>query len=335
MKKIIPSAEVVEVIEVAWIASYHSATTQRTYATELTLFKDWLQRMGPIGLLSVEGVHASAYFHYIDKKAPGGNTGRKELRKAGAAKGRGLGSATVNKKIAALRSFYTYAISGGHYRGVNPFGKAFVKAPKSSSDRRRERRALKSEEVRSLFESQDHRTLIGRRNRAILAGLFYGGLRVSELLSLRVDSLRFTEEGTAFLAIPTTKGGGDERVAISNKAKALIEAWLTWRVKLSGKSKEMCAAEPLIVSISRHGTLGTTLSTSGVRRALGRMAAAAGVEPFSTHTGRRTAITELLKAGKSHREVRRFSRHASVTMVEGYDLEEEGMDSNVGRELSY
>lgn len=320
MKKIIPSLPAFpsDVVEAAWLGSYSSDKTKLTYAKETRYFKEFLERIsgqGGIGLLDVQGIHATAYFHELGKELP---------------EGKALSGATLQKKIAVLRSFYGYAIGCGYYDSVNPFSKRFVKSPSGTPKQTRPTKYLKANQVKKLFASEDARTLRGKRNLCLYACLFYGGLRISEALDLRLDSLKQTPSGTHYLALYATKGGSGGTVSISPTAARHIKAWLTWRKKMGAVS-----SDKLIVSIDRHGNMGASLSRDQAAKELRRTCHRAKLPSISTHSGRASAITQMLNAGLSHREVLRFSRHSSVIMVERYDKERATIDSGPGRELEY
>src|SRR5690606_33198787 len=78
------------------------------------------------------------------------------------------------------------------------------------------------------------------------------------------------------------------------------------------------------------------LSESGVYNLFKRYCVLAGVTTeVSPHSARATAITRLLDQGLPHREVKEFSRHASIQMVELYDKKRRSVDESPARGLDY
>ena len=114
--------------------------------------------------------------------------------------------------ISGLKSFFSYLIFED-YRVDNPM--ELMEAPKTS---RKLPDTLAVEEIDALIGAIDLGTNEGERNRAMLETLYGCGLRVSELVSLKISDLFFDE---GFIKI-TGKGNKDRFVPIGNLTKKYI-----------------------------------------------------------------------------------------------------------------
>ncbi len=165
---------------------------------------------------------------------------------------------------------------------------------------------LSGEEVRALLRACSARAPTGIRNRALIAVLYRGGLRISEALALLpkdVDS----EQG----ALTVLHGKGDRRraVGMDPAAFALLERWLDRRraIGLSGRRPVFCtlAGEPL--------------DSSYVRRLLPRLAAKAGVEKrVHPHGLRHAHAAELAAEGVPVNVVQQQLGHGSLATTDRY-----------------
>ena len=165
---------------------------------------------------------------------------------------------------------------------------------------------LSGEEVRALLRACSSRAPTGIRNRALIAVLYRGGLRISEALALLpkdVDS----SQGT----LTVLHGKGDRRrtVGMDPAAFALLERWVDCRrqLGLSGRRPVFCtlAGEPL--------------DSSYVRRLLPRLAARAGVEKrVHPHGLRHAHAAELAAEGVPVNVVQQQLGHGSLATTDRY-----------------
>ena len=188
--------------------------------------------------------------------------------------------------------------------------------------------------VEKILHSPDIRTKKGLRDSAILSALFGGGLRRSEVASLRVADVRHTSSGNTYLYLRSTKAKKDAEAAIPDWAAQRILEYQSIRLKDG-------AMEGDYLFVSYRGQAGNSptnepISHSGIYRLFKKYCMMAGVKGhLSPHSARATAITKLLADGVPHRLVQQFSRHSSVQMVEVYDKRRIGIDENPGVRLKY
>lgn len=214
--------------------------------------------------------------------------------------------ASVNMALSALRQVLKEAWQLGQMSAEDYHRAANLKVVRSSTLPRG--RALKNGELAALMSacSQDASPL-GARDAALIAVLYAGGLRRSEVAKLDLASY---DEETGALTIQGGKGGKD-RIAYLGTGSGAIEDW----VKIRGS-----AAGPLFYPIRRGGHIDyRRLSEQSVFDILKKRGKEAGVTSFSPHDMRRTFISDLLDAGADIATVQKLAGHADVQTTARYD----------------
>jgi integrase len=185
-----------------------------------------------------------------------------------------------------------------------------------------------------IINLPDPNTPKGRRDRAILAVLFGGGIRRSELVSLRIGDLRRTSSKTTFMYLRHTKAKRDAEQALPDWAAQFV-----WELVTERRKDGAGEGDYIFVGFSGRAGISSTgrpISDTGVYLLFKQYCMAAGAGAFATpHSARATAITKLLADGIPHREVQEFSRHASIQMVEWYDKRRFDVEQSPARGLSY
>lgn len=330
-----------------------SINTQRTY---MSIIKEWCLFLGAEAgsteaaqfFLQADDLHAVAYKKWLDGRQgikPRHQTSVKSesreiqsnvRRKATVRDGyqSTLANATISKKFAALRRIYKMLISARLYNNSNPFDSEKVPSPSAKSGQKRPTEMITFDKVMEILALPDCSTFKGRRDKAILAVLFGGGLRRSEVVKLRLADVRKTSKGTVFLRLRSTKARKDSDQAIPLWAAQAVADVVKDRLENSAGEGDY-----LFISYrGKGGNIPTThsFSDNGLYKVFKEYCQRAGVKvPASPHSARATAITKLLTDGLSHREVQEFSRHASVAMVEVYDKRRIGVDQSPAKDLKY
>jgi Site-specific recombinase XerD len=166
---------------------------------------------------------------------------------------------------------------------------------------------LSVEEVASILESVDLSTPEGQRNRAILETLYSCGLRVSELVNLKISDL-FLAEG--FIRV-TGKGSKQRLVPIGAPAIKQI----TYYMDVRRCSEVKRGAEDILFLNRRGGKLTREMIFHIVKR----QAEAAGVQKeISPHTFRHSFATHLVENGADLRVVQEMLGHESILTTEIY-----------------
>ncbi len=204
--------------------------------------------------------------------------------------------------ISGLRSFFSWLIFED-YRQDNPM--ELVEAPKTG---RRLPDTLSVEEIDALIAAIDLSAPEGERNRAILETLYGCGLRVSELVSLRVSDLFFDE---GFLRV-TGKGNKQRFVPVAPFTQQLIN---TYKDQVRVHLSPVKGHEDTLF-LNRRGK---TLSRAMIFTIIRELAAKAGISKvISPHTLRHSFATHLLENGADLRSIQMMLGHESITTTEIY-----------------
>ena len=213
--------------------------------------------------------------------------------------------------IIATRLFFQWTEQEGLYPNVA----AHVKGAKL--DREHKKDYLTPRQVKKVLEGVDRSTAQGKRDYAILALMFTGGLRTIEVVRANVEDLTTAGERTVLYV----QGKGHEEkgapVNIPAATEDAIREYLAIRGKLEGK-------EPLFASVSDRNA-GGRMTTRSISRLVKNAFTAAGYtsDKLTAHSTRHTAVTLALLGGEKLEEVQKFARHAdiSTTMVYAHSLD--------------
>ena len=208
---------------------------------------------------------------------------------------------TQARKVAAIRSFYGFAL---REELADRDVAALLDAPKAGTylpD------VLTAEAVASILDAPPAEEPVGTRDRAILELLYACGLRVSELTGLDTDRLDLPGLQVRVIG----KGNRERRVPMGEEARERIQRYL------AGPRAAWTAGHPsAAVFVSQRGA---RLARESVWRLVRRWAAAAGVEARVTpHTFRHSFATHLLEGGADLRVVQTLLGHASISTTQLY-----------------
>ncbi|MEY4556753.1 MAG: hypothetical protein RL093_1872 [Pseudomonadota bacterium] len=218
---------------------------------------------------------------------------------------RGLSPATQARRRSAVRQFYRFALGEG-WRADDPSRR--LDAPKQG---RSLPRTLSGDEIeRLLTAAAAHDGAAGVRMVALVELAYASGLRVSELLGLKVEAVR---RDPAFLIVRGK--GGKERLAPLNASAR--EAVKTWLIARDAARPEKTPDSPwLFPSASAKGHL----TPRRFAQLLDQAAVAAGIDParVSPHVLRHAFATHLLEGGADLRVVQTLLGHADIATTQIY-----------------
>jgi len=206
-----------------------------------------------------------------------------------------------SRLISALKSFFGFMEIEGRIQ-VNPADT--IDPPKIS---RHIPVVLSVEEIDRIMNSVDLSEPEGQRNRAILEVLYSCGLRVSELISLRISDLFFDE---SFIRV-IGKGDKQRLVPIGEPAKRAVQLYLsqTRRAYVSKKAED-------ILFLNRRGG---KLSRQMIFLMIKSQCEKAGItKEISPHTFRHSFATHLVENGADLRAVQQMLGHESIITTEIY-----------------
>ena len=166
---------------------------------------------------------------------------------------------------------------------------------------------LTTAEVDTLEDSIDRSKWEGQRNRAIIEVLFSCGLRVSELVNLKLTDLYLTEQYVRVFG----KGSKERLVPISPRAIRELELWFMDRNQMVIKP-----GEEDYVFLNRRGA---HLTRVMILIMIKRQAEVAGIaKTISPHTLRHSFATALLEGGADLRAIQALLGHESIGTTEIY-----------------
>ncbi len=213
----------------------------------------------------------------------------------------GIGARSQARIVSGLRSFYGFLLAEDCIQS-DPM--EFIDSPNIG---RHLPEVLSVDEIDRIIAGIDASTPEGHRNRAMLETLYSCGLRVSELVGLKLSRCFFDEE----YILVEGKGSKQRLVPISSSAIKAIGLWLEQRVKVPVQK-----GNEDYVFLSRRGT---ALSRSMVFRIIKSQAAAAGIDKvISPHTFRHSFATHLLEGGANLRVIQQMLGHESILTTEIY-----------------
>jgi len=213
-----------------------------------------------------------------------------------------LESRTVARHLVTLRNFFRFA----------QIHELIATDPSINLESPKIRRSLpgylRLEEVERLLEKPDSTTALGLRDRAMLEVLYSTGLRVSELIGLRVSDLDSKVGCVRCLG----KGDKERIVPVGRKALLMVEKYLgEARPKLLGKLR----GSPTLF-VNRRGV---SLSRVGVWKILSGYGKRAGLRVSLTpHMLRHSFATHLLERGADLRSVQLMLGHADISTTQIY-----------------
>ncbi len=213
--------------------------------------------------------------------------------------------ATANKILAALRGVMRAAFQIGHIHSDQLARVNLVKAVRGSRVARG--RALSTDELRALFTACRPDSAAGARDAALLALLYAGGLRRSEVVSLDVGDF---DPLTRRLLVHG-KGARERTLFIGTVAAQVVHAWLVHRGRTAG---------PLLVPVNRADrVVHRRMTDQALADRLRVLQERAGVAHFTAHDCRRTFVSNCLDLGVDLATVQATVGHASPMTTSRYD----------------
>jgi integrase/recombinase XerD len=262
-----------------------SRNTLEAYRSDLQQLGEFLTRR-QTDPLSVDGPMLS---EFVSELAEG-----REDRKPAAA-------ATLQRKIACLRSFYRYLRREGL---LDSDPTAELRPPRSSA---RLPRVLSRDQVNSLLAQPQGTGHAALRDRALLETMYACGLRASEAITLELRELDLE----AGVLIARGKGSKERIVPVGSKALETLRQYLD-------------RARPALIGLRDEPHVfvnmrGQALSRQGLYKIVQRHARAAGLDSrMSPHTLRHTFATHLLAGGCDLRSLQEMLGHADIGTTQIY-----------------
>ncbi len=271
-----------------------SANTVESYMRDLRQFAHFILRFYDVPPRKVERAMVERYMAFLYHE------GHEKTSQA--------------RALSGLRSFFNYLLLTD---AIESAPTQFIDTPKFG---RHLPDILTPEEIDRIIAAVDTSTLKGRRDSAMLEVLYSCGLRVSELISLKLGDLFF---GEGYIRV-IGKGDKQRLVPISSAARDKIQRYLEERPsKYQGEST---------LFLNNRGKQLTRVMVFTILRDAARRA---GINKhISPHTFRHSFATHLLEGGASIRQVQEMLGHENIMTTEIYThLENEHLRETVEKYL--
>jgi len=224
--------------------------------------------------------------------------------------GRSLAAPTVKQNLSAVRMLFDHLVVSQVVE-MNPA--TAVRGPRYST-KKGKTPVLDEDEARHLIDSIESESLVGLRDRAIIAGMVYTFARVSALVGMNLED--YYPQGKRWWARLHEKGGKLHDVPCHHKLEEALDAYVE-AAHISGDKKR-----PLFRSAIRKTDLlsASRMTRNDVYRMVRRRAAAAGIETaVGCHSFRATGITNYLVNGGTLEKAQQLANHESARTTKLYD----------------
>ncbi len=214
----------------------------------------------------------------------------------------GLSGTSASRYHSSLKGFFLYLFQS-NYITENPVEK--IPAPKLS---KKLPSVLTVNEVDNILSQPDVTNKFGLRDKALLELFYACGLRVSELINLKISGLYFGEEVIRVFG----KGSKERLIPIGSSAVN----WITEYLKTSRPLLERKGKSENYLFLN---TRGTKLSRMGVWKIVDRYVQEAGIDKeVHPHTFRHSFATHLLEGGADLRAVQEMLGHVDISTTQIY-----------------
>jgi integrase/recombinase XerD len=210
----------------------------------------------------------------------------------------GLAPESVACHYRAARAFFRYLHREG-YLEANPMDS--IRAPRTP---KRQVLPFNEEQARALLTAPNRKTVAGLRDSVMVLMLLDTGIRVSELLGIRMQDVDWERGMIAVMG----KGSRERSVPLGTRARRELQRYLS-------KRRDLQRHDPLFVT-----STGRQVSQRSFQTRLARYGRKAGVEGVrcSPHTFRHTFATWWLRNGGDVFTLQRILGHSSLEMVKRY-----------------
>ena len=205
------------------------------------------------------------------------------------------------RSISAIKSFFNYLIFEGYIK-ESPISN--IEAPKQE---KKLPVVLTEDEIKNLINSIDLNHDFGQRNKTIIEILYGTGIRVSELVNLKLSNIFFKENIIKVIG----KGNKERFVPLGEIASCEMKIYINDRnrLKIDSKSSD-------ILFLNRYGR---RLTRSMIFKIISDASKRIGLDKkISPHTLRHSFATHLIKNGADLRTIQLILGHESITTTEIY-----------------
>lgn len=208
---------------------------------------------------------------------------------------------SVSRKLSSLRSFFKY-LHNENIVKINPF--SLISSPKKE---KKLPKFLYNSDIEKIFEVVNVKTDLGQRDSVILELLYDTGIRVSELVNIKINDINFSEKSIRILG----KGNKERIVLFGLYALDAINLYIN-----NGRKKILKGKENDYLIINAKGN---KITSRGIRLILDNIIKKACLNTrISPHTLRHTFATHLLENGADLLTVKELLGHSSLSSTSIY-----------------
>ena len=275
------SALIDEFCDALWLEDGLARNTLDSYRRDLKRFGEWLSSQGNRALHGANRADLLAFLAY-------------EMHRRIAAR-------TASRRLSTLKRFYAHALRQGRIDADPTLNIDAPKLPRPLP------KSLTEQDVENLLGAPDVESPLGLRDRAMLETLYASGLRVSELVTLKMGQV---SQDMGVVRV-TGKGSKERLVPLGEEALAWIRRYMKEaRPALLGRR----AREALFVTAR-----GEAMTRQAFWYLIKRYARRAALDkPLSPHTLRHAFATHLLNHGADLRVVQLLLGHADISTTQIY-----------------
>jgi site-specific recombinase XerD len=270
-------------------ANIRNLNTRRAYFHAVLGFSAWCESQKVTEIVDIEPLHVAAYVEVLGKR---------------------LAKPSVKQHLAAIRMLFDWLVLG-QVIATNPASP--VRGPKYAV-RKGKTPVLAQEEARELLESLDVSTVVGLRDRALIATMIYTFGRVGAVIKMRVEDY-YTQGRRGWVRLHE-KGGKRHEMPCNHHLETYLDAYMA----AAGIAEDR---KGYLFRSTRGRTRKLTtspLAQADVYRMIRRKALAAGIKTrIGNHTFRATGITQYLRNGGRRELAQQMAAHESPRTTALYD----------------
>lgn len=270
-------------------ASYN---TEISYKRDLVKMKNFFEKQGIDDVNKITSTNINSYIIYLERE--------------------NMSVSTINRSIASIRAFFHYLLTEGI---IKKEPTEFVKVPKFE---KKMPVILTVEEIDRLLKAVDSKELRGARDKALIELLYASGIRVTELINLKVKDVNLQ---MGYIICHDENTAKERIIPFGNDAKKYLKKYLKMEY-----TDENHKEEQQFTTLEEHkenwlftNCFGTKLSRQGCWKILKNYGIKAGIaKEITPHTLRHSFAAHMVQNGADLRSVQEMMGHADISSTQIY-----------------
>lgn len=273
---------ITEYITVLTLEKNLSENTALSYKNDITQFLTYMEEVGIKDLNNITSQSITEFLKHQREQ--------------------GYESSTTARYLSSLKGFFSYIQNAGYIESDPSEALVSVKTSRKLPV------VMSVEEIDRIFEQPDTGDKLGLRDRTMLEVLYSCGLRVSELINLKVSDIFFEEEVVRIFG----KGSKERIVPIGSSA-------IKWLKKYLIEGRPLLVKRAVSENIVFLNLRGKKMSRMGLWKIIDKYVKSAGIKKeIHPHSFRHSFATHLVEGGADLRAVQEMLGHASISTTQIY-----------------